>query len=152
VSALPAVALRCATMAIPATRRVARYTAVSRAFGRVSPGQCSGVSLPAGQQRVLDRMESALQACEPRLASMFAIFTRLTRAEAVPRTESLPAGARFARIRRFVAIPLVLGYVALFVFLAVTSPAVHGCGQMAGLHSAAAAQSRSCQPAPGPHR
>lgn len=94
-------------------------------------------------------MESALQECEPRLASMFAIFTRLTGGEAVPRTESLPAGARLAWIRRFVAIPLVLGNVALLVFLAVTSPAVHGCGHMAGLRGAVMAQSRNCQAAPG---
>jgi hypothetical protein len=35
------------------------------------------VSLPAAQQRVLDRMEGALQASEPQMAGMFAIFTRL---------------------------------------------------------------------------
>ena len=35
------------------------------------------MSLPAAQQRVLDRMEGALQASEPHLAAMFAIFTRL---------------------------------------------------------------------------
>jgi hypothetical protein len=41
------------------------------------------VSLPAGQQRVLDRMEGALQASEPHLASMFAIFSRLNADEPV---------------------------------------------------------------------
>jgi hypothetical protein len=35
------------------------------------------MSLPDWQQRVLDRMEGALQASEPHLASMFAIFARL---------------------------------------------------------------------------
>jgi hypothetical protein len=105
--------------------------------------------LPASQQQVLDHVESALQECEPRLASMFAIFTRLTRSEAVPRTESLPAGARLARIRRFVAVLLVLGYVALLAFLAVTSPAVHGCEHMAGLRGAAMAQFQNCQSARG---
>jgi len=108
------------------------------------------VGLPASQQRVLDRIESALQVCEPRLASMFAIFTRLTRGEAVPQTESLPAGARLGWNRRFVAIPLVLAFVGLIVFLAVTSPAVHGCGNMAGLRGPAVAQYRGCQAAPGP--
>lgn len=80
---------------------------------------------------------------------MFAIFTRLTRGESVPRTESLPAGARLAWIRRSVAIPLVFGYMALFVFLTVTSPAVHGCGHMAGLRGAAMAEPRNCQVPPG---
>jgi hypothetical protein len=41
------------------------------------------VSLPAAQQRVLDRMEGALQASEPHLASMFTIFGRLTADEPV---------------------------------------------------------------------
>jgi hypothetical protein len=50
------------------------------------------MSLPSGQQRVLDDIEVALQASEPRLASMYAIFTRLTRNEARPRREELPAG------------------------------------------------------------
>jgi hypothetical protein len=35
------------------------------------------MSLPANQQRVLDGMERALQASEPRMASMYAIFARL---------------------------------------------------------------------------
>lgn len=35
------------------------------------------MSLPANQQRVLDGMERALQASEPHMASMYAIFARL---------------------------------------------------------------------------
>src|ERR1700689_3125894 len=35
------------------------------------------MSLPAGQQRVLDGMERALKASEPHMTSMFAIFARL---------------------------------------------------------------------------
>jgi hypothetical protein len=49
------------------------------------------MSLPACQQRVLDTIENALQRREPRLASMFAMFTRLTRGEGLPRTERLEA-------------------------------------------------------------
>jgi hypothetical protein len=58
-------------------------------FLRVFPGQAGVVSLPAGQQQVLDRTETHLEGCEPRLTSMFAIFTRLTRDDGAPRTESL---------------------------------------------------------------
>jgi hypothetical protein len=47
------------------------------------------MSLPACQERILSRMETALNACEPRLASRFAIFTRLTRGEELPRIEQL---------------------------------------------------------------
>lgn len=49
------------------------------------------MSLPACQQRVLDTIENVLQKREPRLASMFAMFTRLTRGEGLPRTERLEA-------------------------------------------------------------
>lgn len=41
------------------------------------------MSLPACQQRVLDRMEGALRASEPQLASMYAIFARLNAGEPV---------------------------------------------------------------------
>jgi hypothetical protein len=42
------------------------------------------MSLPASQQRVLDRMETRLRAGEPHLASMFGIFARLN---AVPASQ-----------------------------------------------------------------
>jgi hypothetical protein len=41
------------------------------------------MSLPACQQRVLDRMEGALRASEPHLTSMYAIFSRLNAGEPV---------------------------------------------------------------------
>ena len=41
------------------------------------------MSLPACQQRVLDRMEDALRASEPHLTSMYAIFSRLNTGEPV---------------------------------------------------------------------
>ena len=47
------------------------------------------MSLPASQQRVLDRIEEALKKHEPRLASMFAMFGRLTAHEGLPRIEVL---------------------------------------------------------------
>jgi len=54
---------------------------VSTTRRRVSPdlpGQSIVVSLPVGEQRVLDGIESALEGDESQLRSMFAIFTRLT--------------------------------------------------------------------------
>lgn len=47
------------------------------------------MGLPAGQQRALDGIEDALQACEPRLAARFDVFTRLTHGEDFPRPEQL---------------------------------------------------------------
>ena len=41
------------------------------------------MSLPACQQRVLDGMEGALRASEPRLTSMYAIFSQLNAGESI---------------------------------------------------------------------
>lgn len=54
------------------------------------------MSLPARQQRVLDAMESALEACEPRMKGMFEIFTRLTKGDGPTRAERLPLRRRQA--------------------------------------------------------
>ena len=50
------------------------------------------MSLPAVQQRLLDGIEDGLRTSEPRLAGMFAIFTKLTNADGRPRRERLPSG------------------------------------------------------------
>jgi hypothetical protein len=47
------------------------------------------MSLPARQQRVLDRIERSLHVCEPHLTPMFAVFTKLTGDEEMPRLEEL---------------------------------------------------------------
>src|SRR6185312_29519 len=49
----------------------------------------SEMSLPACQERMLSAIEKTLRAGEPRLASIFAIFTRLASGEELPRTEQL---------------------------------------------------------------
>jgi hypothetical protein len=51
------------------------------------------MSLPAGQQRVIDRVESALRDGEPALESMFAIFARLNEGEPVA-AESLQSSRK----------------------------------------------------------
>jgi hypothetical protein len=47
------------------------------------------MSLPARQQRILDGIGDTLRISEPRLAAMFAIFTRLHRNEPEPSRERL---------------------------------------------------------------
>jgi hypothetical protein len=95
------------------------------------------VSLPVSQQRVLDGIENALEGGEPRLRSMFAIFTRLTRDDGAPRTETLgaetllrracPTGGLTTTVRAIIAVPLILGLVTLFVFMAIDSSTAPGC-------------------------
>lgn len=90
------------------------------------------MSLPAVQQRVLDRIEETLQASEPRLASMFAIFTRLTRGEALAATERLPSAPRWwrstRRLRTFVLIPVMTAIALSGVLLGVTTRGAQACG------------------------
>jgi hypothetical protein len=47
------------------------------------------MALPACQERILHGMETALRTHEPRLAAIFAIFTRLTKDEEIPYIERL---------------------------------------------------------------
>ena len=104
--------------------------------------------LPAGQQQVLDGIETDLEGCEPKLTSMFAIFTRLTQDDGAPRTESLrPEGRLTGTVRAIIAVPLILGLVALVVLMAVTS-GTPSCQPGAGIHGAA--RTASCQSVRGP--
>jgi hypothetical protein len=59
-----------------------------------------GMSLPTGQQRVLERIEGKLRESDPRLVSLFTIFTRLTLTEKMPWIEQVkvrPVAYRIAR-------------------------------------------------------
>ena len=92
------------------------------------------MSLPASQQRVLDRIEETLKRREPRLASMFAIFTRLTVHEGVPRTEALDpvpwwSPKRYqapGRVRAVVLLTLAAALVVSAVFVGM-SQSQGGC-------------------------
>ena len=83
------------------------------------------MSLPASQQRVLDRIEEALRRREPRLSSMFAMFNRLNIHERLPWIEALEAvpwwsPKRFrapGRIRAVVLLMLAAALVVSGVFL-----------------------------------
>jgi hypothetical protein len=57
------------------------------------------MSLPASQQHTLDAIDDGLQYGDPRLARMFAVFTRLTRLESMPARETLPPRQRWPRGR-----------------------------------------------------
>jgi hypothetical protein len=106
------------------------------------------MSLPACQQRVLDHIENALQHREPRLASMFAMFTRLNKNEGAPRTETLEPQrwwtVAWSRARRPPAllIPLALLLVMTAVVIGMSSSRI-SCPPASGLHGATVTQSHA---------
>ncbi len=122
------------------------------------------MGLPAGQQRVLDGMERALQACEPKLTAMFAIFARLTKDETTPRIEALD-GRWFSRDRirwqaaghrgtaaRIVLIPVLLAsVVAVIVLGGLTTPAGRACNLVRQSAAAAPAARAWICPAAAAH-
>jgi hypothetical protein len=52
--------------------------------------------MPVGQRRILSRMEKAIRASDPRLASILGMFGRLNHGEEMPAAEQLLARGRFA--------------------------------------------------------
>jgi hypothetical protein len=134
---------------------VTDYTSACR-FRGPFPGSRLRVSLSADQQQVLDRIESDLEDCEPRLRSMFAIFTRLTRDDGTPKTESLrheagrlrriwPNQGPIATRRMAIAVPIILCLLALLLVATFNSSTAHVCGQ-APSTSAPAVHTQACQP------
>ena len=113
--------------------------------------------LPAGQQRVLDAIEKSLQASEPRLTSLFAMFARLTRGEPPVRAERLPGRPRWyrsaAQMRAFVLIPVMAALTISGVLLGVTTRGAQACGAVyAAGRTVAVRTAASCaRPLPARH-
>jgi len=92
------------------------------------------VTLPAAQQRVLDRIEGALQASEPQLASMFTMFTRLAADEPVgvePPARPRPQRPRWLRagttIYAFVLVPVMFAMITIGALLSSRAHSVATC-------------------------
>jgi hypothetical protein len=105
------------------------------------------VSLPASQQRTLNRIERMLRDSDPRLVALFSIFTRLTWDEDIPRIEEVRARlARFgawitrrtqpvrrriphpsARLKAILLFPAALAAVACALLFGGGGPTVHRC-------------------------
>jgi hypothetical protein len=107
-------------------------------FARDITGQLGPVSLPSYQQALLNGMDRTLEARDPRLASMFAIFTRLTRDDGPPRTERLAvrpslairacrSGARLARASATIPVVLVAGLMAAIIALGILTSSGAAC-------------------------
>lgn len=92
------------------------------------------MSLPASQQRVLDLMEGALQASEPDLVSMFAIFTRINADEPVgaeplarPRRRRLRWLRAGTTIYAFVLVPVMFAMITIGALLSSRAHSVATC-------------------------
>jgi hypothetical protein len=113
------------------------------------------MSLPACQERILSGIEDELRKGAPRLASRFAIFTRLTGDEELPRTEQL-APRRWldrARMPAVILVPLVMLALASVLFLAgVFSGAARTCAAAARRPAAAATRWVTCAATGAPAR
>jgi hypothetical protein len=117
------------------------------------------MSLPAGQERTLHHIEGALQATEPQLASMFAIFTRLNRDEPVgaepvqrERPRWLPSKAALSAV---VLIPVMFAAVIIGALLSGSARGATSCqvsyppgGEAALLHRANCPRTQTATPAP----
>lgn len=131
---------------------------------RSDNGTGDAMSLSARQCRALDSIEQQLRAGEPRLASMFAIFTTLNEDELLPAVETIQAGprrrlaeliaglrpGRLGKPERTSRATLRLVNVALVPFIAIGLLTIalvlgsHGspgnrCSRMGGFHSFAVA-------------
>jgi cobalamin synthase len=99
--------------------------------------------LSASEVRALSRIEQALLSCDPRLRSLFSIFTRLTWQEAMPAREQIRRrGWRpHPRIAILVAAVLAVGMIIVGALNSppracapnrlspvITKAAAHGCG------------------------
>ena len=99
-------------------------------------GSRSVVSLPTRRAGAFfEEIEGDLRGGAPRLASMFAIFTRLTKDDGAPLTEALQHVGLCRRIwlhsrlaaELILAVPLALALVALVAFVTLSSSGMHGC-------------------------
>jgi hypothetical protein len=110
------------------------------------------MSLPARQQRKLEEIEGRLSGSDPRLRSLFGIFTRLTRGEAMPWFEAVPtrpvadALAAFRSLIRRIARRPASRVRALLLLPAALSAMVCGIMIAAGLSGAQRPAHASAKP------
>jgi hypothetical protein len=110
------------------------------------------MSLPARQQRKLREIEGGLTGSDPRLRSLFGIFTRLTTGEAMPWFEAVPtrpvaeALAAFRSLIRRIARRPASRVRALLLLPAALSAMVCGIMIAAGLSGAQRPAHASAKP------
>jgi hypothetical protein len=132
------------------------------------------MSLPVSEQRALDRIACGLRASEPRLASMFAMFSKLSKDDRPPLQEQLSPGrlrwarlttrlrhparhrgpgraqARHRRLRLLICSHIAAAAVLLGVLIVVLNSAHAGCGVTSGFGAGLMPdRAMSCQQHPG---
>ena len=110
--------------------------------------------MPTYQQSLLNGMDRALESRDPGLASMFAIFTRLTTGDGPPRTERLgpcsgPLAVALRWTRTSAAIPvlIVIALMAAIIALGVATSDGRVCPSAATVHLSGHSSSAGCQAA-----
>jgi Protein of unknown function (DUF3040) len=106
------------------------------------------MSLPARQQRALDRIDRRLAVDDPGLGSMFATFTRLTLEEPMPATERVSARLKRLLPSVVISIALVAGLVVLSVRMPAHSTSMCGFTLAESRIAQAFGRTRTCQRAP----
>jgi len=105
------------------------------------------MSLPASEARVLTRIEQSLLSRDPRLRSLFTIFTRLTLQEAMPTREQLRPSRWRPQPGPVIVIALVL--VAVGVVLGSLAGPARVCSAAPRHPGVATALARPCVPPTG---
>ncbi len=108
------------------------------------------MTLPARQQQALDLIERTLVTEEPRLGSLFAVFTQLTLHEVMPGTVQFTNRVRRLG-RRAMTIVVTLMSVAIMVMAMWLTPGAHACRMHRSVTPPGAAMSLTtggCRPGP----
>ena len=115
------------------------------------------MGLPASQRRNLEKIEIDLRGSDPRLASLFTIFTRLNIDEEMPRVERLRSrlaavgrwlmSARRARLRSALLLPAALVAVVSAVLVGAGISSSARCAALHGGSRAPVARQLRCPPA-----
>jgi hypothetical protein len=113
-------------------------------------GRDGTMSLRAGQQRSLNRIEQGLLDDDIHLVALFEFFTRLARGEAMPPTEQ--AVVRPSRRRRALAAAIALAAVASVIIFSALLAGPRACPGRAAAGPARTQPLRSGPPAPCPAR
>jgi hypothetical protein len=105
------------------------------------------MSLPARQQRALDRIDQKLAVDDPRLGSMFATFTRLTLDQPMPATERVSARLKRLLPSIVVSIALTAGLTVFTVSMPTQSTSTCAFTHAESRLAQAFGRTRTCPPA-----